>query len=82
MVDKSTVHGKLLQFDNWSLECGFWGKEKTGVPGEKPLRARERTNGKFNPLSALTPLPPASHCTKSPEVSLKLHCCRNSLFAL
>ena len=28
---------------------GFWGEGKTGVPGEKPLGARERTNNKFNP---------------------------------
>ena len=26
MVDKSTVHGKLFQFDNWNLECWFLGK--------------------------------------------------------
>ena len=25
---------------------GFWGEGKTGVPGEKPLEARERTNNK------------------------------------
>ena len=36
----------------WNV--GFWGKEKTGVPGEKPLRARERTNNKLNPYMALT----------------------------
>ena len=28
---------------------GFWGEEKTGVPGEKPLWARMRTNNKLNP---------------------------------
>ena len=28
---------------------GFWGEGKTGVPGEKPLGARERTNNKLNP---------------------------------
>ena len=27
---------------------GFWAEEKTGVPGEKPLGARERTNNKLN----------------------------------
>ena len=29
-----------LEFEN----VGFWGKGKTGVPGEKPLGAKERTN--------------------------------------
>ena len=27
---------------------GFFGEGKTGVPGEKPLRARERTNNNLN----------------------------------
>ena len=34
---------------------GFWGEGKTGVPGEKPLGTRERTNNKLNPHIALTP---------------------------
>ena len=34
---------------------GFWGEGKTGVPGEKPLVARERTNNKLNPHMAMTP---------------------------
>ena len=28
---------------------GFWEEEKTGVPGEKPLGAKEGTNNKLNP---------------------------------
>ena len=28
---------------------GFWGEEKTGVPGQKPLGEKERTNNKLNP---------------------------------
>ena len=28
---------------------GFWGEGKTGVPREKPLGARQRTNNKLNP---------------------------------
>jgi len=40
-----------------NFECWFLGKEKTGVAGEKPLGARERTNSKFNPLPALMQLP-------------------------
>ena len=33
-----------LEFGN----IGFWGEGKTGVPGEKPLRASERTNNKLH----------------------------------
>ena len=34
---------------------GFQGEGKTGVPGEKPLGERERTNNKLNPHMASTP---------------------------
>ena len=34
-----------LEFGN----SGFWGEGKTGVPGEKPLGAKDRTNNKLNP---------------------------------
>ena len=34
---------------------GFWGEGKTGVPGEKPLGAKERINNKLNPHMASTP---------------------------
>ena len=40
-----------LEFEN----VGFWGEGKTGVPGEKSLGAKERTNNKFNPHIPLTP---------------------------
>ena len=40
-----------LEFGN----VGFWGEGKTGVPGEKPLGARERTNNKLNPHMVSTP---------------------------
>jgi len=40
-----------LEFKN----VGFWREGKTGVPGEKPLGARTRTNNKLNPH--LTPGP-------------------------
>ena len=34
---------------NWNLEMLFFlGERKTGVPREKPLGARERTNNKLN----------------------------------
>ena len=39
------------------LEFGnvcFCGEGKTGVPGEKPLRAKDRTNNKLNPHMAST----------------------------
>ena len=34
-----------LEFGN----VGCWREGKTGVPGEKPLRTREKTNNKLNP---------------------------------
>ena len=34
---------------------GFCGEGKTGVPGEKPLGAGQRTNSKLNPHMVLTP---------------------------
>ena len=46
----------------WNV--GFWGKEKTGVAGENPLGARERTNSKFNPLLASMQLPPCPNMKK------------------
>ena len=33
---------------------GFQGEGKTGVPGEKPLRVRDRTNKELNPHMAST----------------------------
>ena len=36
---------------NWNLEVLVLRVGKTRVPGEKPLRARERTNNKLNPLN-------------------------------
>ena len=40
-----------LEFGN----IGFWSEGKTGVPGEKPLGAKEKTNNNFNPQMASTP---------------------------
>jgi len=37
------------------LEVLVKGEGKTGVPGEKPLGAREKTNNKLNPHVAWTP---------------------------
>ena len=40
------VYSKIeLEFEN----VGFWGQEKTGVPGEKSLGAEKKTNNKLNP---------------------------------
>ena len=49
---------------NWNLEVlVFKERGGIGVPGEKPLRASERTNNKLNPHMALTPgFKPGSHC--------------------
>ena len=46
----STQFLTKLEFGN----VGFYGEGKTGVPGEKPLGARERTNNKLNPHMAST----------------------------
>ena len=40
-----------LEFRN----VGFCGVGKTGVPGEKPLRAEKRTNNKLNPHMTSSP---------------------------
>ena len=40
----------------------FLGEGKTGVPGEKPLGARTRTNNKLNP-----------HMTPSPGIEPRPH---------
>ena len=47
------VHAFQIELEFESV--GFWGEGKTGVPGEKPLGAKERTNNKLNPHMASTP---------------------------
>ena len=39
----------------------FGGEGKTGVPGEKPLEARERTNNNLNPHMAPLGFEPMPH---------------------
>ena len=39
--------GAALQIELELGNVGFWGEGKTGVPGEKPLGVRTRTNNKF-----------------------------------
>ena len=41
----SSIPGRIGIWKYW-----FWGDKKTGIPREKPLRARERTNNKLNPI--------------------------------
>ena len=47
------VHAFQIELEFGS--AGFWREEKTLVPGEKPLGARERTDNKLNPHMASTP---------------------------
>ena len=59
-------HDKV--FDNYPDRIGIWKcwflrREKTGVPGEKPLGARTRTNNKLNP-----------HMTPSPGIGNRTSC--------
>ena len=49
----------ILKFGN----VGFWGERKTGVPREKPLRERTRTNNKLDPLMMPSlGIEPGPHC--------------------
>ena len=52
--------GNILQMEFRNV--GFWGEGKTGVPGEKPLGAKTRTNNKPNP-----------HMTPSPGIEPEPH---------
>ena len=58
-----------LEFGN----VGFWGEGKTGVPGEKALGAKERTNNKLNPHMATTPgFEPGPHWWKASALTTAL----------
>ena len=46
---------RMFQIELEFESVGFWGEGKTGVPGEKPVEAKERTNNKLNPHMASTP---------------------------
>ena len=55
---KPEAHDKVLDNNPDRIgiwECWFMRRGKTGVPGEKPLGARTRTNNKLNPY--MTPSP-------------------------
>ena len=55
------AHPQSSSSSTWLLvkvefgNVGFWGEGKAGVPGEKRLGARERTNNNINPHMASTP---------------------------
>ena len=61
---------------------GFWGEGKTGVPGEKPLGARERTNNKGVDAGSRTRATMVGgershHCaTLAPQYTLAVFLCR------
>ena len=55
-----TIHSRN-QINSNQIKCWFRGEGKTGVPGEKPLRAEKRTN-KLSP-----------HMTPSPGIEPGLH---------
>ena len=52
---RTALIGDTFQIELEFRNVGFWGEGKTGVPGEKPLGARTRTNNKLNPH--MTPRP-------------------------
>ena len=55
MFTHGAQHVRAFQIELEFGLVGFQGEGKTGVPGEKPLGARERTNNKLNPHMASTP---------------------------
>ena len=59
-----------LEFGN----SGFWGEGKTGVPGEKPLGAKDRTNNKLNPnMVSMLEFEPRPHRLSPLHHPLLLH---------
>ena len=83
---RTALIGDTFQIELEFRNVGFWGEGKTGVPGEKPLGARTRTNNKLNPH--MTPRPgiepgphwwEASALTTAPSL-LPIHLCFLSLF--
>ena len=71
----STLFLLVLAFGN----VGSWGEGKTGVPGGKPLAAKENTNKKLNPHIASTPgFEPGPHwweasaLTTAPSLALQV----------
>ena len=82
MIKCLTIIQIELEFGN----AGFWVEGKTGVPGEKPLGARKKTDNKLNPL--MTPglgIEPgtnwweASALTTAPSLFPKIRSCAEKL---
>ena len=46
-MPKEAHQSGTFQIELEFRSVGFWGEGKTGVPGEKPLGARTRTNNKL-----------------------------------
>ena len=66
---------RAFQIELEFRSVGFWGEGKTGVPGEKPLGARERTNNKLNQHMASTPgVEPGPHWWESSALTTAPHC--------
>ena len=58
MIKCLTIIQNELEFGN----VGFLGEGRTGVPGEKPLGARTRTNNKLDPHMMSSPrIEPGPH---------------------
>ena len=90
---KSFKRVRAFQIELEFGSVGFWGEGKTGVPGEKPLRARERTKNKLNPQMASTPgVKPGPHWWEAsalttapslpPQKDLRVHWYRFRFLAL
>ena len=59
-----------LEFGN----NGFWEGGKTRLPGEKPLRPRERTNNKLNPhMASVTGFEPGPHWWEASNLTSSPH---------
>ena len=57
-----TTHKPVVLRFRIELEFGNVGEGKTGIPGEKPLGARTRTNNKLNPHMSPNPgMKPVPH---------------------
>ena len=71
---------------NWNLEMlviellrGGGGGGETGVPGEKPLGTKDRTNNKLNPMASSPGFEPGQHwweasaLTTAPSLATQNH---------
>ena len=64
----------LLQGQVGIQKCWFLRRGKTRVPGEKPLRARERTNNKLNPhVASIMGFEPGPHWWEASALTSSHH---------